>query len=172
MNVTVNSDQTIFDLAILAYGDASRAYDLIIENPSLLSSLNDELTGLTLTYTPSIKTRKEAVIIVKSIKKDVTISQDQTLFDLSLQYYGSAESVYQLIAENTQINSLISLDYVGTVLNYTENLTTIPTYFKTNRINIATRQPFEETQTTQLNYLLQEDGTMLLQEDGTGIILE
>jgi hypothetical protein len=174
MKIKVDSSQTIYDVCLIAYGDASLTYKLIAENPTLITSVLSDLTGLELTYTPAAYsyTQKEATLSVVESKKNVTIQSTQTLFDVALQYYGSAEKVYQLIAENPTIVSVLDINYTGKELNYIENNTKIPAYFRNNNIVVSTRQEVTVSLTPTYFCLLKEDGFYLLKEDGFKIILE
>jgi hypothetical protein len=172
MTIRVDSSQTIYDISLIAYGDVSMVYKLIEENPSIISLLSD-LTGLTLNYTPNTinYTSKEATIITFETQKNVTIQSTQTLFDVSLQYYGTAEKVYQLIDENPTIIGILDSNYTGKKLNYIENKTKIPTYFRNNEIVVSTRKELTATSSSYDFYLLKEDGFYLLKEDGFKIII-
>ena len=156
---------TIFDVALIAYQDASLAYKLLKENPSI-ESINSDLTGILISYTPQIITTKEVIKTPSVIKNNVTISSDQSVFDIALQYFGGAENVYSFIKSNS-LESILS-DPTGINLNYQINKTFVPTYFRQNGGFVATKYP---TIVIDLG-LLQEDGTLLLQEDGTSILLE
>lgn len=174
MTIKVDSGQSIYDICLIAYGDASFTYKLIEENPTLITSVLSDITGLTLNYTPEAYsfTSKEAIAIELTTQKNVTIKSTQTLFDVALQYYGSAENVYQLISENPTIIGILDTDYTNKQLGYTENKTKVPSFFRDNSIVVSTKQEVTTNSNVIINYLLQEDGTMLLQEDGTGIIIE
>jgi hypothetical protein len=174
MTIKVDSSQTIYDICLIAYGDASMTYKLIAENPTLITSVLSNLTGLTLNYTPLAYsyTQKEASLTVVESQKNVTIQSTQTLFDVALQYYGSAEKVYQLIAENPTIIGILDTDYTNKTLNYTENKTKVPSFFKNNEIIVSTRKEITIPVIPSYFFLLKEDGFYLLKEDGFKIILE
>jgi len=170
MTILVQSGQTIFDIALLAYNDASKAYDLITENPELIDNINSDISGLTLFYTPSAPSnKKEATKLTTEQKKNVTIQSTQTLFDLALQYYGAAENIYQLIEDNSFLDSVLSTDYVGKNLNYTLNKGVVATYYRNSLIDVSTKLPYFDI--PGINYLLQESGYYLLQENGDKLIL-
>lgn len=168
--IRAESGQTIFDLALLAYGDASKAYNLIAENPLLIENINSDLQGLTLTYTPSTIPSKEAVKIKGTVKRNVTIQSTQNLFDLSLQYYGSAEKVYDLLSQNPLIVSLLDTEYVGRTLNYNLSNELAPRYYRDNKIDVSTGGIVFINE-VGINFLLQENGFFLLQETGDKIEL-
>lgn len=47
--ITVTQGQTLFDLALQYYGDASKAIDIVKANPSITSLLYNGLSGLSIT---------------------------------------------------------------------------------------------------------------------------
>lgn len=165
--VKVLNGQTIFDLALYCYNDATLVYNLINEN-SFITDILMDLTGLTLFYTPIESVKYEAKQNTKVLNKVVTIKQNQSLFDLSLQYYGDVENVYNLIQSNTYLDSILSDNFNGNVLNYTSEINYVNNYYSKNLIDIATKP---QITIEESNYLLQEDGSYLLQEDGFKIIL-
>lgn len=165
--VKVLNGQTIFDLALYCYNDATLAYNLINEN-SFITDILMDLTGLTLFYTPIESVKYEAKQNTKVLNKVVTIKQNQSLFDLSLQYYGNVENVYSLIQSNTYLDSILSDNFNGNVLNYTSEINYVNNYYSKNLINIGTKP---QITIEESNYLLQEDGTYLLQENGFKIII-
>lgn len=136
MTITVKNGQTIFDVAIIAYQDASRVYDLISENPEIESIMSD-LTGMTLNYTEAVVTTKEAVKIITDTKPNVTIRQTQSMFDIALQYYGSADKVLEVVNDNN-LESIMS-DPTGISLNYNLSNEYVPKYFRTKQKTIATK---------------------------------
>lgn len=163
----VLNGQTIFDLALYCYNDATLVYNLINEN-SFITDILMDLTGLTLFYTPIESVKYEAKQNTQTLNKVVTIKQNQSLFDLSLQYYGNVENVYNLIQSNTYLDSILSDNFNGNVLNYTSEINYVNNYYSKNLINIGTKP---QITIEESNYLLQEDGAYLLQEDGFKIIL-
>jgi len=162
--VKVLNGQTIFDLALYCYNDATLVYNLINEN-SFITDILMDLTGLTLFYTPIESVKYEAKQNTQTLNKVVTIKKEQSLFDLSLQYYGDVESVYNLIQSNSYLDSILTDNFNANVLNYTSEINYVNSYFSKNLIDIATKP------NVITNYLLQEDGSYLLQEDNFKIIL-
>lgn len=166
--VKVQNGQTIFDLALFCYNDASLVYDLIAENPNI-TDIGMDLTGLTLVYTPKKVVKFEAKQNAKTLNKVVTITSEQTLFDLSLQYYGDVSKVYELIQNNTFLDSIISEEFNSNILTLTSEKNYISNYFEKNGINIGTKPKVIVVE--GFSYLLQENGDYLLQENGSKIIL-
>jgi hypothetical protein len=167
LEAKVKQTQTIFDMALLAYNDASMAYTLIQENDNIENILYD-IVGLDVVYTPVKIIKFEAVSNSKKVNNVVTIKAEQTIFDLSLQYYGDVEKVYYLVQDNNFIDSLLSSDIVGETLTLRDVKNYVTDWYVKNRVNVGTKP----TKPKDLNdYLLQENGYYLLQENGYKIIL-
>lgn len=162
--VKVINGQTIFDLALFCYNDASLVYDLIAENPTI-TDIGMDLTGLTLVYTPKKVVPYEAKQNAKTLNKVVTITSEQTLFDISLQYYGDISFVYDLIQNNTFLDNILSNSFNSNTLILGNEKNYVNNYYYKNNIMIGTKQ-------ININsFLLQEDGFYLLQENNSKIIL-
>jgi len=166
--VKVLNGQSIFDIALYCYNNATLVYNLINEN-SIITDINMNLTGLNLVYTPIEIIKYEAKENPNKVNKVVTIKKEQSLFDLSLQYYGDVENVYDLIQSNSYLDSILTDNFNANVLNYTSKVNYVNSYFSKNLIDIATKPQGIIIEGS--NYLLQEDGSYLLQENGFKIIL-
>lgn len=165
--VKIQQQQDLFDIALLAYNDASKVYDLILNNPDL-DSLIVSNVGKTVTYEPIKIFKKSAVAIKQNINKVVTIKAEQTIFDLSLQHYGSVENVYNLIQDNSFLDSIINVEISGNTLNLSDFKNFVSSYYKKYNINVGTK-PIGIIDTNE--YLLQENGYKILQENGYKILL-
>ncbi len=163
LEVKVINGQSIFDLALYCYNDASLAYDLISENPQI-TDINMDLTGLTLVYTPKQAVKYEAKENAKKNNKLVTIKSEQSLFDLSLQYYGDVSFIYELIQNNSFIDSILDNELNANNLGEITKKNYVNEYYSKRGINIGSKTYFK-------GFLLQEDGYYLLQEDGYKILL-
>lgn len=128
--------QSIFDIALLAFQDPSRVYELITSGT--IDNINSEVAGVTFEFTPSKITQKEITKTIAPKVKSVILSQDKTVFDVALQYYGGAEFVYDFIRENG-LESIES-DPTGITLKYTELSTVVPLYFRKTGKQVATKQ--------------------------------
>jgi hypothetical protein len=166
--VKVINGQSIFDLALYCYNDASLVYDLISENPQI-TDINMDLTGLTLVYTPKQVVKYEAKQNAKKLNKLVTIKSEQSLFDLSLQYYGDVSFIYQLIQENTYLDSILSESYSSNILTLNAEKNYVNNYYAKYSIEVGTKPKVIVVE--GVSYLLQENGDYLLQENGSKIIL-
>ena len=134
--------QSIFDIALLAFQDPSRVYELI--DSGTIDNINSEVAGVAFEFTPSKITQKEITKTIAVRPKIVTISQDKTPFDVALQYYGGAEFVYDFVRENG-LESIES-DPTGITLQYTELNTVVPLYFRKTGKQVSTKQSPELVQ--------------------------
>lgn len=166
--VKVINGQTIFDLALFCYNDASLVYDLIAENPTI-TDIGMDLTGLTLVYTPKKVVPYEAKQNAKTLNKVVTITSEQTLFDISLQYYGDISFVYDLIQNNTFLDNILSEDFNNNTLKLSNEKNYVSNYFEKYSINVGTKPLISTVELEPA--LLQENGFYLLQENGFKILL-
>lgn len=135
--IKVKKGQTIFDIALYCYNDANLVYNLLAENLFITDILMD-LTGYTLLYTPQELVKYEAKENTKKLTKVVTIQQKQSIFDLSLQFYGNIENVYDLIQNNAFIDSIISDEISGNVLNINTEKNFVTEYYRKGLINVGT----------------------------------
>jgi hypothetical protein len=163
----VKQTQTIFDMALLAYNDASMVYDLIQDNSNIENILTD-VVGLDVVYTPVKINKFEADSNSKKLNNVVTIKSEQTIFDLSLQHYGDVEKVYDLVHDNDFIDNVLTTDIVGETLTLRDVKNYVTDWYVKNRVSVGTKP----TMPKDLNsYLLQENGYYLLQENEYKIIL-
>ncbi len=165
----INNPQ-VYPTTVGLYNDASLVYDLIAENPTI-TDINMDLTGLTLVYTPKQVVKYEAKQNAKKLNKLVTIKSEQSLFDLSLQHYGDVSFVYQLIKENTYLDSILSESYSSNILTLNAEKNYVNNYYAKAGIEIGTKPKVIVIDGVSVNYLLQENGGYLLQENGDKIIL-
>jgi hypothetical protein len=135
--IKVKSGQSIYDVALFCYNDASLVYDLISENPTITSILMD-LTSMDLVYTPKKVIKFEAKENSNKINKIVTIKNTQSLFDLSLQYYGGVEFIYDLIQKNTFVDSILSNELNGYNLADSESKNYINRFYEKSEFTVGT----------------------------------
>lgn len=164
LEVKVKNGQNIFDMALFCYNDASLVYTLIDENPTI-TDIGMDLTGLTLVYTPKKVVQYESKQNVKTLNKVVTIKSEQSLFDLSLQYYGDVSFIYELIQNNSFLDNILTNDFNSNILTLGTEKNYVNNYYEKNSINIGTLPKDNNS------YILQEDGFYLLQENGFKILL-
>jgi hypothetical protein len=163
LEIKVKNGQSIYDIALFCYNDASLVYDLIAENPSI-DSIGMDLTAMTLVYTPKKVVKYEAKENADKANKLVTIKQQQSVFDLSLQYYGGIDFIYDLIQNNSFIDSILSNDVNGNNLSSVGENNYITEFYNKRSFIVGTNIP-------KTTFLLQEDGYYILQENGSKILL-
>lgn len=73
--------------------------------------------------------------------KSVTIKSEQSLFDVVLQYYGSASRVYDFLALNPQIPNVLYNNLKGMTVRYEEQINTVAVRFRKNGNVLATKFP-------------------------------
>jgi hypothetical protein len=165
LNYTVKYGETIFDLALIAYQDASRVVDLINENPNI--DLVSDLTGLAISFTPAvIFTKPNVKNKITTTLKNVSISNDKTIFDIALQYFGDAAKALEVVSilGLESVNS----DPAGTVLTYTESNESVPLYFRQTGGNIGTKGNVSET---AIRVLGTENGDYIVTDNGDYILI-
>jgi LysM repeat protein len=138
---TVKSNQTLFDLAILLYGFPYAIFKILEDNPLTIPSLQTDIVeGMIIVYDTAFifETISEPEITLVSTPKYVTIKENQTLFDMSLQLYGSVENVFKILEDNSDIDNINRVHLVGVSMKYTPQTLAITEFFRNNRINITT----------------------------------
>lgn len=157
-NYTIKYGESIFDVAIKLYGDSSYSLELVNNNPSLISLNNANITGLTIQYNPVINTEFKPVITSESVKqKLVTIRENQNLFDISLQEFGTIERVFDIISK-TGIENINQTEIKGITFKYDFEKGKIQNYFNDKKIFISTKTP------NKLRYIIDRDGNIIWDE--------
>lgn len=161
-------NESLSDISVKLYGDASYVFDLIGWNSSLISVSDIGIEGLNLFYEPIVKSAFKPVESASSvINKIVTIKENQSIFDISLQIYGTTERVFEVLNLTNKVELTDTL--VGSSFEYVYEKTNVPVFFSTKQINISTLVFMNEPIIDY--YLLQEDGFYILQENNDKIIL-
>jgi len=75
----------------------------------------------------------------------IVIKENQTLFDLSLQLYGSTDYIYKIVQDNPAIPHIHAGNLVGMVITYDEQKIDLTQYFKVNNKTIVTGLPIIDT---------------------------
>ena len=120
--------QTIYDISIAIYGIIEPVFKLLEWNNI---NLNSDLSGLELYYEPVVFDGfKPVETIEENLKRLVTIKENQSIFDVSLQLFGNLESVFKL--------GNLDTDLTKTTIEYEINKTSVPTYFYDKKINLST----------------------------------
>ena len=101
--------------------------------------------------------------------KTIKIKEGQTIFDVSLQLYGSIEYVYKIIADNPEITNLQYTALRGLTISYDEQKTSLTENFRTESITIVTAGTTTGT-VLESEGLLADDGQQLLAGDGESLL--
>lgn len=74
--------------------------------------------------------------------KNVTITTDQSLFDVVLQLYGDTQFVYDFIQlNNDQVPNILYNNLKGKTLKYEEQTNLVASTFKKDNYTISTKDP-------------------------------
>ena len=79
----------------------------------------------------------------KPIIKNVTIKENQSIFDLSLQIYGSVENVFDVL-KLTGISDINEFENKGINFSYEYKPLKIPKYLSERNLSLATLIPFDK----------------------------
>lgn len=136
---TIKYGESLIDVSLKLYGNVSYVFELIKINPEI-SSINDSnLTGIEINYNSVLK--QPLIVTLKKINKvvkNVTISENQNIFDLSLQVYGSVEKVFDII-KLTGIENVNESDLKSIKFKYDYVPLKVPKYLNDKNIKIATK---------------------------------
>ena len=136
--------ESIIDVSVKLYGSAQYVFDLILWNPILNNIDNASIVGLEISYEPIITSNfKPVVTDKKPIIKNVTIKENQSVFDLSLQIYGSVENVFNIL-KLTGISDINEFENKGISFSYEYNPLKIPKYLIERNLSLATLIPFDK----------------------------
>jgi len=113
---------------------------VVIKLNSSITSINDtNLAGIEIVYNEIIQQPVIATIKpVEKIVKNVTILENQNIFDLSLQIFGTVEKAFSVV-ELTGVESINSNDLKLIKFKYDYIPLKIPKYLNDKNIKIATK---------------------------------
>jgi hypothetical protein len=121
--------QTIYDISIELYGDVSAVLTLLQWNDTI--TLTSDLSGMNIYYESLVFDGfKPVVTEEKSNKKTVTIKSNQSIFDLSLQIFGTVERVFEV--------GNLSTNLEGVNFSYEYENTAVASYFYNKKISVST----------------------------------
>lgn len=137
---------TAFDLAIKLYGSTGYLFKLIEDNPVITSILFILPIGSIISYdttatqSTSIPVEAPSSLSISEYRV-VTIRENQSLFDISLQMYGGLEDVFQLLLDNPEVDNLNNGNLVGYNMKYKPKTIELTEYLRTSGIYITTGSP-------------------------------
>lgn len=154
-NYTIKYGESIYDVALKLYGDSSFALLLIAQNPELENLNNSNITGLTIQFEPIVVTAFKPVVTTDTVpEKIVTIREDQNLFDISLQEFGTIERVFDVISLSG-IENINQTEIKGTSFKYVFEKGKIQNFFNDKKIFVSTKTP------NKLRYIIDKDGNII-----------
>lgn len=142
MLYVVKQDETVYDLAILLYGDATYAVKLVSDN-SLLDDLDNlNIVGLSIYYDETIKASiKPSYIrntdIIPKPNNNYFIVERQSIWDLSIMYGFGIESAISFIKQ-ASIENINEINIAGRILDVTKTNTKLSKYLDLQKIVLAT----------------------------------
>ena len=167
--VKSKTDQSMFDIALNQYTDINALFQLLIDNSSLaIDSVIPVNTSImiNLNFIKEQENFNETYINKVSKGREAALD-NQNLWDISLQEYGSIEAVFDFMKGNN-INGLDAKLNVNKhyKLPSSANVQTdvLTQYIKENRKVTTGTLPY--------NYELNEDSSYELREDGGKMLLE
>jgi hypothetical protein len=163
--------ESIIDVSVKLYSNVSYVYELIKLNPILQNINNESITGLEINYEPILTNTFKPVVTTETIlKKNVTIRQNQSIFDVSLQIFGTTERVLDVLKLGN-ISSINEQNLANINFDYEYEATIIPKYILQKGYTVSTLKSITTGRIAGVDYLLLEDGYYLLQENNSKIIL-
>ncbi len=113
MQYVIKSNQNIYDVALLLYGDANYCIKLIEENPLLINLSNQNIANISVVYDASIKpTIKPSLIVSNSVisdkKPEYLIKKGQSIYDLAIMWGYGIESILNFIKDSSLSNLIES----------------------------------------------------------------
>jgi hypothetical protein len=119
--VKVLSGQTIFDMSLFCYNDASLVYNLMSEN-SLITNLNMDLTGYTLLYTPIEKIKYDALMASPRKNKRYIVSTPEGVFSFDIEKVKYVEEnwVLHLLPSSTEFYNTEKIYKYVNYINFNE----------------------------------------------------
>jgi hypothetical protein len=165
------SGETVFDVAAKLYsGDTALGLlDLLTNNPTINLD-SDDLGGITLTYTASLKRLKPVFVSIPTIQTAAPYytRERQSVYDLCIQLYGDLSKIGNLLELFPNLDTVIP---AGSEVTVEDTDDPIKLFFSDRRLIVATdlSDPF-----SGLELILMEAGgsSYILEEDGTPIPLE
>ena len=134
---TITYGETLIDVSTKLFGDASYVFNLIGWNSSLVGIDDTDLQGIEIYYEPIIRSGFKSVVTSDIIPlKSVTIKQGQSIFDLSLQLFGTTERIFEIV-DFTGVDGIDS-EIVGKSFSYVYENKDVPTFLNAKGINLTT----------------------------------
>lgn len=172
MQYEVKEGQSVYDVALLLYGDATFAVKLVNDNPDLLSLDNLDIAYIVVSYDETIKpTIKPFLIIDGSVisdkKPSYIIPNSQSIYDLAIMYGYGIENIVQFIQDTPQLLNIDNTDIAGIDILVTKKSTNLSNYISLQNKVLATNSSLSASD----GFLLLQNGGYILLQNGYKIIL-
>ena len=159
MQYEVKYGQSIYDVAVLLYGDAQFSVKLCIDNSI---DINTDIYGLSLTYDENIKAQQivnntSKTYVQVPTNNNYFIKQLQTNYDLCLQFAYGLDN-YGKFLTDTKLTANNIYNYTSNI-NVTKQPSNLPNVIFATGLDVTIAPPIIPY------YLLLEDGFYLLQEN-------
>jgi len=140
MEVIVVNGQSIFDVAVQAYGSVLGVFDMIERNEiaSPWSTTLPSGTVLEVSGEKIVEPIRSAVKVMKNEDRNykITAASGQSIWDLAIQEYGSIEGVFILQENNSSVITEFNQSLVGSVLKIQNDVVNkaVYDYYVANKI--------------------------------------
>jgi len=165
---TIKYGESIFDVSTKIYGNINNVFYLILLNPILDNVNNTNITGLTINYVdiPQSRFITKTNEIFKP-QKSVTIKENQSIFDVSLQIYGNIEQVFDIV-NNSEIDNINETEIKGITYKYDYNNTKFVNYFSSKKVVITTLRKVTTEGIIDGNFVW--DGTYIIWDGSNSLV--
>jgi len=163
--------QSVFDLAVALYGSAEAVFEIIDLNANI-DNVNSDPAGKVIVFDVNNTFSEKQVIprgIEVSLNKVVTASGEQSIFDLALQLFGSADAVFDLLDRNPELGN-INGNAASKQVNYDVNNTFAQLNYIAQSVSIGTKPAFYDVP-PELTFLTTEDGFFITTEAAERFII-
>jgi hypothetical protein len=172
-NIKALTGQTVSDIAIQEYGSVNAIFKLSADNSVAIDStfLPGQTIVIDTTYSAGSESFDESSVAVTPKRKSHVIALDnQNIFDICLQEYGTIEAVFAFMQANgiTGLNTNLTANARYKLPVSATEQKHIREHFNAKQIKITTGK----LAVMVGNYELREDGGYELREDGGYMILE
>ncbi len=140
----INSTTTVLEQTLLEYSDLNYLFHFIGNNPqfnNIISDIPVNTYVITDDYKINISQSASATTINFNPNINVTVLENQSIFDILTRFYGDISNVINLMVANPQIDD-INTNIIGynLLVNTPNNLNNSVSYYNINNSVLATYQ--------------------------------
>jgi hypothetical protein len=139
MNIIVKEGESIFDISLRYYGNISDSIQIMLDNP-IISDINSDIYGMTLVINNPGKLNTILQPIIKKVKTttSIIVEELESIFDVSLRYYGDISYTINLLLNNKNIENINSEIYGLNILVDPINTDYNVVYYNINNSKLRT----------------------------------